>query len=129
MPRFAVLEHDHPELHWDFLLEQGEALQTWRLPTPPDEVHTLTTVKLPDHRKMYLDYEGPVSRGRGTVKQWDSGTFDVVWWKPTSVRVRLYGRRLQGICTLERLTSSENASTEKASTEVERWQWTLSPEE
>ena len=25
MPRFAVLTHDHPFLHWDFLLEDGAA--------------------------------------------------------------------------------------------------------
>ena len=35
MPRFVILEHDHPQLHWDFMLEVGEVLWTWRLATAP----------------------------------------------------------------------------------------------
>ena len=34
MPRFVILEHDHPSLHWDFILEVGEVLWTWRLSAP-----------------------------------------------------------------------------------------------
>src|SRR5205807_395991 len=35
MPRFVILEHDHPELHWDLMLEAGPVLRTWRLAAPP----------------------------------------------------------------------------------------------
>ena len=35
MPRFVILEHDHPVVHWDLMLEAGEALRTWRLAAPP----------------------------------------------------------------------------------------------
>src|SRR5437868_1093145 len=35
MPRFVVLEHDWPSLHWDFLLEAGEVLLAWRLLEEP----------------------------------------------------------------------------------------------
>ena len=37
MPQFVLLEHDHPELHWDFMLESGDALLTWRLDRIPAE--------------------------------------------------------------------------------------------
>ena len=30
---------------------------------------------LADHRLAYLDYEGPISGGRGTVARWDCGTY------------------------------------------------------
>ena len=33
--RFAILEHDYPVLHWDFMLEAGDVLRTWRLPAVP----------------------------------------------------------------------------------------------
>ena len=26
MPRFVILEHDHPEVHWDLMLEAGASL-------------------------------------------------------------------------------------------------------
>ena len=67
MPRFAVLEHDHPFLHWDFLLETGDALRTWRLHAPPDAEGTIAAEELPDHRLEYLDYEGRVSGGLSYV--------------------------------------------------------------
>ena len=28
MPRFVLLRHDHPELHWDLMFEAGAALWT-----------------------------------------------------------------------------------------------------
>jgi hypothetical protein len=75
MPRFAILEHDHPELHWDLLLEAGAALRTWRLPRPPEGAQPIQATQIADHRTIYLDYEGPVSGGRGVVRAWDRGTF------------------------------------------------------
>lgn len=75
MPRFVVLEHDHPVLHWDLLLERGPAAWTWRLDRlPPFEGHCQAT-RIPDHRLFYLDYEGPVGGDRGTVIRRLAGTF------------------------------------------------------
>jgi hypothetical protein len=74
MPRFVILEHDHPHLHWDLMLEVDGALRTWRLPAPPCDGPREATA-LGDHRLAYLDYEGPVSGNRGTVKRWDAGTY------------------------------------------------------
>ena len=76
MPRFVVLEHDHPTLHWDLMLEAAGALKTWRLARPPlRENAPIAATKLPDHRLAYLDYEGPVSGNRGTVTRWDRGEY------------------------------------------------------
>src|SRR5262249_60769057 len=41
MPRYVVLEHDHPGLHWDFMLEAGAVLRTWRLSAPPQPGHSV----------------------------------------------------------------------------------------
>ena len=41
MPRFVILHHvtlpgaDRAS-HWDLMLEMGDALRTWALPTPPE---------------------------------------------------------------------------------------------
>ncbi|NOX56464.1 MAG: ATP-dependent DNA ligase [Planctomycetes bacterium] len=102
MPRFAILEHDFPALHWDFLLEHGETLLTWRLPAPPAIGVRVEAEQLPDHRKIYLDYEGPVSQGRGSVRRWDGGSYEVLAWSDDGIEIKVAGRRLQARCTLRR---------------------------
>jgi hypothetical protein len=92
MPRYVILTHDHPFLHWDLMLEDGGVLRTWRLLEEPTIGLTVRTEKLADHRIAYLDYEGPVSGGRGVVGRWDHGTYDVV--TPGQFdRVHLHGKR------------------------------------
>ena len=77
--RFVVLEHELPPesgraTHWDLMLEQppkwGGMLLTFEVPGPPAVWGPPTAVlKLPDHRSLYLDYEGPISRNRGSVRR------------------------------------------------------------
>ncbi|MCP4781992.1 MAG: hypothetical protein GY903_05595 [Fuerstiella sp.] len=75
--RFVILEHDHPFLHWDLLMQQGEMLGAWRLLSPVVGAAWIAAEPLPDHRLMYLDYEGPVSNNRGVVIRVASGEFSV----------------------------------------------------
>ena len=101
MPRFAILTHDHPELHWDLLLERETALRTWRLQRPPDETGPISALPLADHREAYLDYEGPVSGNRGHVSRWDSGEMEWLLETPLCVRARLRGTRIKGEIQLQ----------------------------
>jgi hypothetical protein len=96
MPRFVILEHDHPELHWDLLLEHGMGCRTWRLAFSPDAAAEIPAEALPDHRLMYLDYEGPVRGGRGTVIQRDAGQFEWITATEDEIAVMLYGARCSG---------------------------------
>jgi hypothetical protein len=103
MPRFVLLEHDHPTLHWDFMLESGEVLLTWRLdqiPGTADNVASgtveIAAQALPDHRKDYLDYEGPVSRDRGSVIRIDRGSYELLASSASEMIVRLNGDRVCG---------------------------------
>ena len=104
MPRFVILEHDHPELHWDFMLEAGAVLRTWRLARPPGApADGIEAVALPDHRLHYLDYEGPVSHGRGVVKRWDAGEYVAVEPEDAgTLCVRLHGSRVLGLVWMRR---------------------------
>jgi surface antigen len=99
MPRYVILEHDHPHLHWDFMIEAGGVLRTWRLAEPPAPGRAVAAEPLPDHRLVYLDYEGPVSGGRGCVKRWDAGSCE---WREDGggVIVRLSGGRVTGTARL-----------------------------
>jgi hypothetical protein len=101
MPRFVLLEHDHPSLHWDLMLEAGEVLWAWRLPAPPAPGAELVAERTFDHRRLYLDYEGPVSGGRGAVARWDHGTFEWVEKGEGALTVNLSGARVRGVLRLE----------------------------
>jgi hypothetical protein len=100
MPRFVILSHDHPFLHWDFMLEQGEMLRSWRLPDAPCSGLAVNAEPLPDHRKAYLDYEGPVSRGRGKVAQVDAGEYCILESDPSGMVLRLDNGRNRMLATL-----------------------------
>ncbi len=77
MPRrFVILEHDHPFLHWDLLLEEEYSARTWRLLRKPCLGEPIAAERLPDHRLIYLGYEGVVSGDRGSVKRFLSGTYE-----------------------------------------------------
>ena len=107
MPRFVVLEHDHPYLHWDLMLETGDVLRTWRLASPPESGKTIAAIFLADHRRMYLDYEGAVSGNRGRVSRWDAGTLD--WEKEDRdcIAVILKGARTCGTAVMKRSRGDE----------------------
>jgi hypothetical protein len=107
MPRFVVLEHDHPVLHWDLMLETGDVLRTWKLTAPPEPGRVIAASYLFEHRRMYLDYEGPVSGDRGRVKRWDAGTYS--WLEDADERVvfEVAGGRVRGIAQLIKKQANE----------------------
>src|SRR4051812_6314148 len=112
MPRFAVLAHDHPAPHWDLFLEAGPVLRSWRLRGPLAAGSEVPAEAAPDHRLMYLDYEGEVSGGRGTVRRIDAGTVEWQLDEPGQVAVRLTGGRLNGLLTLRRVPGGWSARLE-----------------
>jgi hypothetical protein len=103
MPRFVVLEHDHPQLHWDFMLEAEGVLRTWKLAAPPQAGPPIEATASFDHRLLYLEFEGPVRGNRGRVVAWDRGTYEEEAGSSADrVVVRFHGQRLRGTVTLER---------------------------
>ena len=108
MPRAVILRHDLPDAtwHYDWMIERTlpdleqdppsrstpgpdrRCLLTLRLdpapvppPLEPDPAPFLAE-RLPDHRALYLDHEGPVSGGRGTVARVAAGVGAVVRESP-----------------------------------------------
>jgi hypothetical protein len=100
--RFALLEHDHPFLHRDLLLEAGEVCWTWRLLDPPETEGPIAAERIADHRRLYLDYAGPVSGNRGVVLPVDGG--ELIWISalPGRVRVQVAGKLWSGQLLLEK---------------------------
>jgi hypothetical protein len=100
MPRFIILRHeDTGGVHFDFMVETGDVLRTWRLPEPPRPGVAMSCEALPDHRQAYLDYQGPVSGDRGSVTRWDWGEYQVVRQSTVLWEVHLAGEKLLGTAT------------------------------
>ena len=103
--------------HWDLLLEQptgfDEKLLAFAALTPPEEWgHAVVVEQLPDHRLVYLDYQGPVSGNRGNVSRVLDGTIQWQEFSATSLiaAVQIAGipakthRINQGVLRLRKLT-------------------------
>ena len=109
MPRYVILQHETADgQHFDFMLETGGALKTWTLPQPPISGVEMDAVALPDHRLAYLDYEGPISGGRGSVTRWDRGTYEVECQSELELIVRLSGEKLVGRAALRHSSVAQN---------------------
>ncbi len=103
--RFVLLEHDTAAgVHWDFMLAVDAAgpLKTWRLAANPLDVKApIQATPIGDHRRAYLEYEGPVSGGRGAVARRDAGEAVIGPSDEGRVRLELRGKRLAGEFVLE----------------------------
>lgn len=104
--RFVILLHTPGEgdtatpVHWDLLIEKesGGLLIAWRLEHDPTVVHDtpIRATPIASHRRLYLDYEGPISGNRGSVQRVEAG-----WvWADESIEQAasglMHGRRLMG---------------------------------
>lgn len=122
MPRFAWLWHATPlganiASHYDLMLEKPGAtmLMAFAFDKAPSRVRELRThgvagnlqaplpacaavraVLLVPHRLVYLDYEGPLSNGRGEVAKKDFGRYKVIEGELTSSQFVLKLQGMQG---------------------------------
>lgn len=76
----VILRHTLPDssVHYDWMiqwpgLKSEDSLLTFRCDTRPDrevpESAHIVLERLPNHRSMYLTYEGPITRNRGSVER------------------------------------------------------------
>ncbi|MEL7238710.1 MAG: hypothetical protein AAGK78_07595 [Planctomycetota bacterium] len=96
---FDYVVHYHTgygEPHHDLMIDLGgEGLATWRCPRwPMRDGDVLTPIA--EHRRAYLEYEGPTASGRGSVRRVERGTCYIIdncvrfgmsetWWTLSGV--------------------------------------------
>ena len=103
---FAILEHSGcGPVHFDFLLEDGDVLATWRFDRSPIDLeagHQRCCRKIQDHRLLYLTYEGEISGGRGQVRRVEQGRYEQIQAGETCRRFKLEGEIMGGDFSLTR---------------------------
>ena len=76
--RFVIQKHTTgTDVHWDFMFESGNTLQTYRLDKAPDEIlhNPANAVKIFDNSLKFLTYQGLVNKGQGNVCIVEAGTY------------------------------------------------------
>lgn len=67
-----------------FEVADSDALRTFAVDSLPIEIgDVVDATKLADHRRAYIDYEGPISNNRGAVVRYAYGAWQGKLWEPT----------------------------------------------
>ena len=95
MHHAVLLKHTLPDgsWHYDWLIEQPACTHEHRLLALKTQIRPdllakapFETLKLQDHRVQYLNYEGPISKGRGTVQRIAAGIVESFLLTPDSIK-------------------------------------------
>jgi len=116
--RRATVVLDHAcgdQSHYDWMIEDPAApagqgrLCTWRVAVAPSDWHaggTLELTRLGDHRRAYLQYEGELTGGRGSVRRVDEGEVEVVAWSQRHAVVDVNLKHFTGRVKLQQVAHS-----------------------
>jgi hypothetical protein len=98
--KFVVQRHEKQDspVHWDLMLEAGEILETYRIGRTPEEwgIEPIEAEKIFDHPHKFLNYEGPVNKGKGNVIITESGTYHLVTRDENKLTLEFSGKILKG---------------------------------
>ncbi len=97
---YSVQRHDATTLHYDLRLEHKGVLLSWAIPKEPkDDGAKRLAIQTDDHPLSYAKFEGIIpegSYGAGTVKLWDSGTWEPEEATSTKIVANINGKKLNG---------------------------------
>ncbi|WP_145291009.1 DNA polymerase ligase N-terminal domain-containing protein [Rosistilla oblonga] len=98
---FVLLWHQLPassprRSHFDLMLEDSGQLRTWAIPRIPSPGESVQGLGLPPHRIAYLDLEGEISGGRGSVRRIDRGTYTIIESSDEQLSIEIRGDQLTG---------------------------------
>jgi hypothetical protein len=117
---FVVQKHYKGRVfHWDLMLQrpieganpEDRFLATWQLTVEPVMENLdspVSALPLPDHRGIYLEYQGPITHNRGYCQIVDCGRYDLLEYSENLWRVRFVGRQLIGLFELKKNTVGDS---------------------
>lgn len=130
MPSFVVLSHTFSKAqsgqnHLDLMIEYDGQLLTWRIMQWPPSTETQVAIQLPPHRLAYLEYEGPVSGNRGTVRRVARGSCQIVRLDNSNLEVQIHSDNASGVLKIY-CDNRVNESTRETS---DSWRLWMEPED
>jgi len=97
---FVVHEHWARRHHFDLRLAMDGVLKSWAVPkqVPEQSGVRRLAVAVEDHALSYAGFEGTIAEGygKGKVKIFDEGTYDLLERTPHKIKFALHGKRLKG---------------------------------
>lgn len=104
MGRFSILHHAvDGGSHWDILFENPRSdLWAWQVAANPLRQALQPVRRLCDHRRVYLNYRGPVLLNRGFVEPILLGRFELLCDDSQAFRARIWSQELHGLIAFER---------------------------
>ncbi len=108
MKRFVIHRHSRQQqqVHWDLMLEVGDALRTYRVNVPPQQWASATAeaVRIFDHPLRFLSYQGIVNDGFGRIQRVEQGTYEPLSESDRQLRLQLQGGTLKATITLDHIS-------------------------
>ena len=108
---FVVHRHHASRLHWDLRLELDGVLASWAVPKGPplEGGKRRLAVHTEDHPMQYLTFEGeiPDGYGAGTMRIWDTGTYELEERTSKELKLVFHGARLGGSYVLVQTAQHE----------------------
>ena len=109
---FVVQEHHATHLHYDFRLQIDGVLKSWAVPKEPPLVEGVKrlAILVDDHDLSYARFEGLIDGGygKGSVKIWDEGTYEMESEHDNKFVFILHGKKLIGRYTLLKFEKAKN---------------------
>ncbi len=115
---FVVHHHFARKEHFDLRLEMNGVLKSWAVPKEPASEKGIKrlAIRVEDHALEYAKFQGVIAEGygKGTVKIWDKGRYELIDRKPDKIVFLLKGKKLKGEYVLVKFRARTEKGKEKA---------------
>ncbi len=109
--KFIILYHfGIDETHYDLMLEAEGSLDSWRIPEKNFKQllngETIEVISIKPHNKKYLNFEGELTDGKGSVKIYDKGTTSYKRNENIQFDVLIFGSEISGKLIFKKLENN-----------------------
>jgi DNA ligase D-like protein (predicted 3'-phosphoesterase) len=117
--KYSIQEHNASHLHWDLRLEKNKVLKSWAIPKSPPTTKSVKrlAIQTEDHPLAYWNFKGEIKEGygKGKVKIWDKGYYEIIEWSKKKIEIKISGKKLKGNYVLVKTNYGKTKEQQKKS--------------